>query len=473
MQGMRGERGAVRPRAHQRVTGVEAQPGGSGPGNGRLRGVRRSGVRAAGVRLPVACVLLGCAGLPAVVHAQLPPPGARWTALAGSSMAMERGAGALAVHPGALGLGPGSALSLILPAASGSTGLDPITGRDLGRWSGRDVPVAERERWLARIEAEGAQRGRASAAVTPVALVHGRWGVQLSSAGVAQTRLPPDAAELLLFGNRRSPTYELAGASLDVAAFTTLAVGAGHPVRLSAGKGSLAVGGTLKYTEGSTLLVGRDAGSLVRGGEGSIDLRFPVVQSQGRHGGWGVGADVGVAWEGGAWSAGALVEHAFHTFAWDAQRLIWRAGEALLDGSGSVNDFAPRPLSTAAPGLLALAETPRFRPRLGLGLAWNPKPGTALTAGWKGPLTAGGIDLGPRRQLGVGVEHETAPGRLRAGAGWGSDGWVVAGGVAIEAGRFELGVSGQLRRGEAGPESRLAFALEFDRGARGQEARAP
>lgn len=442
------------------------------------RGVRRSTggdtriaparIRTTGWAALVALQLL----LPAVATSQLPVATPSFHGLGGSGMAVLRGAGAVAGNPAALALPSNPRWSLALPSASLLVGLEPVTGADLRRWGGRRLPEAERERWLDRIADEGEQRGRAGGELTGLAFTTGFVGFQAGTVATAGTLLNPDAAELLLFGNAgRTGTpgdFELAGSSLDLAVYSTAAavVALPMPFRLGGERDqAAALAVTVKYTEGNVLILGRDAGSILEGDPVAVDLRFPVVQSDttGRNlrNGAGFGVDLGAAWEGGPWMVALHLENLFHTFAWDAEKLVYRAGEALFNGGETSSDFDPIPFQQAPPGFRALVEELRFRPQLGVGMAWRRDPSTLLTAAWRERL-GGGIRTGPARVVSVGVEHTGSPSfPLRAGAALITDGWQLSGGAGVRIGGAELQGSGVLQRGRVGPATQVALGLVF------------
>ena len=419
--------------------------------------------------LPLAALLLASA--PLALQGQLPAASPATAGMAGSSMAATRGAAALGINPAALALPSGPGWSLILPSASVLTGLDPVTGADLGSRSGETLSREERVEWLERIASAGRQRGQAGAELTAMSLAMGPLGFQVSTVAAGLTRLDPDAAELLLFGNAGltggAGDFQLAGSSLDLGVYTTVAATLALPVALPPGRwGTQALGlaATFKYTEGNVLLVGRDGGSVLRGMPVEVELRFPVIQSDstlapGRNGG-GVGLDLGVSWEGGPWSAGLMVENLFHTFQWELEGLIYRPGEALFDAGDTTSDFDPRPLVEGPPGLGALVEELRFRPRLGVGVAHGEGTATVLTASIQQQFGQG-IHLAPRSVVGVGVQHSPTPILpLRAGVARVTDGWRGSVGGGLKLGTVELQGAAMLQRGSAGSATQVSVGLQ-------------
>lgn len=410
--------------------------------------------------------------LPRVAAAQLPVATPSFHGLGESGMAILRGAGAVAGNPAALALPSNPVWSLAFPSASLLVGMEPVTGADLRRWGGRRLPEAERERWLDRIASEGEQRGRVGGDLTGLAFTTGFVGFQAGTVAIGAALLNPDAAELLLFGNAGRTgvpgDFDLAGSSMDLAVYSTAATAVALPVPLRMGgereqAATLAV--TVKYTEGNVLFLGRDAGSILEGDPVAVDLRFPVVQSDttGRNlrNGAGFGMDLGAAWEGGPWMVALHLENLFHTFAWDAEKLVYRPGEALFNGGETSSDFDPIPFREAPPGFRALVEELRFRPQLGMGMAWRRDASTLITAAWRERF-GGGIRTGPARVVSVGVEHTGSPSvPLRAGAALITEGWQLSGGAGVRIGGAELQGSGVLQRGRVGPATRVALGLIF------------
>jgi len=401
--------------------------------------------------------------------AQLPGASVSAPGMAGASMASARGAAALGLNPGALALPSSPGWSLTFPAASVLTGFDPIRGADLSARRGETLSSDERRKWLSRITQAGRQRGLAIAEVTALAFTTGPVGVQVGSVGSAGTRLSPDAAELLLFGNAgftgEPGNLELAGSSIDGSLYTTAAGTIALPFSptVRGRRQTLGVAVTLTYTEGNVLLLGRDAGSEFSGDPVAVDLRFPVIQSDTsltpvRNGG-GLGLDLGLAWESGTWAAGITVENVFNTFRWDQESLLYRPGEALFDAAGSVSDFEPRPLVDGPPGLRQLVDGLRFHPRVGVGVAHGSGTKTVIALEMRHRL-GDGITLGPRQHLGLGIEHLPSPRiPLRAGVAVVTDGLRGSMGGGLRIGAVEIQVAGQLQRGEVGSATLLAFGI--------------
>ncbi len=385
----------------------------------------RAAVGRAGPALPAAAVLGGLAtlllGAPPLA-AQAPPTGPASAGAPVPAVARARGAGAVAVNPAGLAL-PGGA-AVILPSADVLVDLTPVTLQDLGRWSGRTVPASVRERWLEGIEAAGGEDGRGALALTWLAGRRGRLGASLVTTFATRARLNPAAAELLLFGNAgrtgEPRPLDAAGSRLDAWALTRAAVAAAtaRPLRLAGVDGTLALGAALGVTVGHGLLVARDAGTRVAGADPTVEVSFPRLETGGvsRPAGWGVGVDLGAAWEGAEWSLGAGVKDALGAFRWRRGELRYRAGRALFGEEGG-----SAPPADSVPPILLLDAVD----------AATPPPVLSAEAARR---------LGPRWEASVGVRSRLAPGldpapAVVAGASlaWAAAPWLevrMGGGVA-------------------------------------------
>lgn len=404
----------------------------------------------------------------ASVAAQLPPAAPAFQGLAGSGVALVRGGGALAVNPASLGLPSSPAWSLVFPSASVRVGLAPVTGGDLRRSGGRSLPDARREEWLARIREDGEQRGGGRAEVTQMAFTTGPVGIQVGTMALGRVVLNGDAAELLLYGNAgrtgEPGDFDLAGSSLDGAVYSTGAVSVAFPLAPRRGRReAAALGVTLKYTEGNRLIMGRDAGSILRGDPVGVELRFPIAQTDPDRGwvrnGGGLGVDVALAWEEGPWAASVLMENLVHGFRWEAEGLVYRPGEALFNAASNDADLAPRPFSGAPPGFRDLVEGLRFRRALVGSVAWSGEPQVTWSAAFR-LARGGGIETGPVRMASLGVEHRGSPRfPLRAGGALFSGGWSAAGGLGLVAGLVELQLSGAAHRDRDGPATLVSVGL--------------
>jgi hypothetical protein len=378
--------------------------------------------------------------------------------------ASARGFAAVANNPAGLGHRDSPGFSLVLPAVSADIGLGPITFAELADFDGQLVPASTKEDWLRRVTAAGSQSGSVAAGVTPLALSIGPVGFQVSTLAVGSADLPPDAVELLLFGNAgRTGTprdFTLEHASLDGFVLTTAALSIGLQVA-----DGLYLGATGKYTMGNALLFGRDAGSLASASPLAVELAVPILhpdsdQPSFDHG-TGVGLDLGAMWGSRSLTLGATVQNVVHTFEWELDRMVYRPGEALFNTDTTTSDFDERPASSAPAGFLDEVSDLTIRPVLSVGAEWRPSTLLKLQADVR-KRSPKGLQLGPEFHAGVGAELgllSFLP--LRAHAAVVTDGVQFGGGASLVLGPVNLSAAGALRTGD-GKEAALAmFTLSF------------
>lgn len=415
------------------------------------------------VKLALAAALNAVAAAGAA--SQLPNASAAALATTGGT-ASASGYAALAWNPANLALpGDGRVTLAILPAGV-VLGLGPVSLGDIADQGDRFVPAATREAWLQRIREAGGQRGAAGGDVTYVAGSVGRVGFQLGTTARSLSRLNPDAAELLLFGNagRGEPRdLALAGSSLDVAVASTAALGYAHPLRLPDGS-RLAVGATFKYTVGHLLVTGRDAGSVARAEPVGLELRFPVVHtdtSLAFDNGGGPGLDLGVSWQRGGWTAGVVLGNVVNGFRWDEERMLFRPGEALFTGDSTRTGFDARPLAEAPGELRGWVDRVRPARWLAAGAAVRLSPRLALNAEARTALEER-TAFDPPTRLGVGAELRPVPWLpLRAGAALVDEGLQLGAGAGVVLGPLRLDGALAHRDDEAGGSTVGLVTLSF------------
>lgn len=413
------------------------------------------------------------AGRPAA--AQLPSASAPALGVGDNYTALARGRNAAAWNPAGLAMPDNPAFSIGVVQLRGLAGVNPITTADLKGVEGTLVPQATKEEWLERITAEGGQQGAFGADLTYLSLNLGRIGIQLSSTVTGMLNLAPDAAELLLFGNAgrtgEPRDFSFEGSAFDVAATSTVALSYAQPLSLELGPlpdQHFAFGATLKYTVGHALFSGWDNGSALNDDPLAVGIEFPVIQTDtaiGPHSGAGVGLDLGASWQGGPFAAGLVVRNVINTFAWDESKFFFRAGTATFNADTSYSNFDAREISAAPTEIQAraaeLAEELTYKPSLALGVAVQALPILTVMADVRRQL-GDGMDVGPATHLGIGAELRLLPFLpLRAGATKVSGGLQLGGGVGLEVGPLNLGLSAARRTNDFGTDGIGMFSLSF------------
>ncbi|MEX2049053.1 MAG: DUF5723 family protein [Gemmatimonadota bacterium] len=412
--------------------------------------------------LSAALVLL--ASIHASASAQLTQASAAALGLGNNMTASARGFAAVANNPAGLAhpASPGFSLA-ILPIAA-DLGLGPIAPSDLADYEGQLIPTNIKTEWLDRIATSGSQSGTFGVGVTGLALNAGSIGFQIGVLAGGNMNLPPDAAELLLFGNAgrtgQPRDFTLDGSSLDAFALTTAGLSYGMAVAPG-----VYVGATGTYTVGNALVVGRDAGSLLSANPLEVDIQFPILgpnsDDAGIEHGSGVGLDVGAIWEAGpGLTLGATVQNVFHTFEWTFDEMSYIPGEAFFDRDTASSDFDEQPASAAPVALLDLAAEHTIKPILAVGAEFRPGPLVKVQADLR-KRVSGGLEIGPEFHAGVGVELGLLgflP--LRAHAAAVTGGLQVGGGASLILGPVNLSGAGAYRSGDQ--DTVLAmFTLSF------------
>lgn len=397
---------------------------------------------------------LALVALAAPTTAQLPPADA-WAIGAGGDLGIAQVG--VPSNPAALADASGWAGTL-LPLHLG-LGLGPITGRDLATAGDGSVSRARREEWLARV-GEGGQQGRLDGVITPVAVRRGPVALQITTSVVGSTRLPPDAVELLLFGNAgrtgEAADLRLDGSALDGAAFSTASLAWGVSVTPR-----LALGVRGHATVGHGVLVTRDGGSVLDGESAGGDLRLPTLSSVGAAPGWGLGIDVGIRWRGARSVTGVALHNAASTFRWANSDLRFRPGQTLLEGNGVDTDFESRPATAGPAALRALVG--RSAPAARLEVEHVREVGSAvrLRVAARERLERGVAPGRPDVAL-VGVERDgIGPVDIAAHAGTSGGALRVGGGIRTRGRTWSLGGAWLLERGGSRDGSTYGLSLSW------------
>ncbi len=405
------------------------------------------------------------------VAAQLPQASATALGMGFNTTASARGFAALANNPAGLSMDDGPGFSLAVAAVSVETGLGPISLRDLVDYEGQLVPDAVKSEWLQRVAESGSQAGTIGAGATPVAFSVGSLGFQLSAEVGGEVNLGPDAVELLLYGNAgrtgAAGDFDLQGSTMDAFVLSTAAVGYGFQV-----SPQLHLGVTGKYTVGSGLVIGRDAGSVLQSDPLLAQIEFPVLftdfedefgneRDGAYNNGSGLGLDVGAIWVGPTITVGATIQNLVSTFEWDLAGFSYTPGQAVFDGSEGESNFDELPAEGAPDVLLTAAEEATLKPVFAVGVQLEPTSLLRVSADLR-KRTSGGLSVGPDFHLGAGAELRAVsflP--VRAHLAKVSDGVQVGGGASLVLGPVNLSGGIALRTGDAGDATLGMVTLSF------------
>lgn len=420
--------------------------------------------------------LLGAAAAPAA--AQLPSGATPALGMGNNFTAAARGFTAMSWNPALLAASSNSGASMTLLTTFGGAGIGPIELSDISDYSDRVVPENVKREWLGRVAPGSAERGTINADLTWGAAQIGRFGMQVSSSVRTVADLSRDVLQLVLFGNvddNGDPaTLDFAGSSLDLAAYTTFALGYAHPFEVVPGA-RLLLGATAKYTVGHIVVTGDESRGTA--GADGFDIAFPIVNSVidpdsfTLNNGGGFGFDVGAALEMGPWTFGAVVENVANTFEWRAEDLRYRpltleAGEAEL-----IADTEEQPMENAPEQLREHVADLGFRTQFKLGAAYQLREDVLLSADARHGGNDG-IVTGPTTHVGAGVEYRPIPWLpLRAGGavislGEDNAGFQVAGGVGADLGGWNLSFSALQRDTERFGGETMFMATIFATGLR-------
>ena len=406
---------------------------------------------------------------PALAHAQGNASAAA-TAMGGNYTAVARNFNAVAWNPANLGLPGNSRFSLALSPQIG-VGTGPITRQDLSEYAGIIVPQAVREAWMQKVTDNGGQNLGGEVNLTPLALSIGRFALSATTTLRADGVLPAAMAELLLFGNAGRTglpqNYTLTDLAFDMNATTTFGLAYGRRVPLVP-VGDLAIGVTGKYMLGHAAASMRDGGSAISSNPLQIIIDAPVVVTDTAESvnGTGFGFDVGATWQVGNLRASAVVHDLVSTFAWKTDNLYYMPVRETFDqpsSSSAVEDLLP--LSTAPQAvqdeLRARIEESQVSPVLALGVAWTGLKRLTLAADLRQRF-GDGIELGPKTQVGLGVELRLIPFiPLRGGITTLGNGMRYSGGFGLEFGWFNLQVAAMLMAAEGRNDTGGGLTMSF------------
>jgi hypothetical protein len=403
--------------------------------------------------------------------------------LDGNFIARARGYEAVAWNPANLGLSGNPRFSLTLLPVAASLSLDPVTLgdiKDVQNYKAPNVvPRATRQAWLDKVTAAGGEKGTPSGG-SSVALSAGSVAVQFGITFFGRVALNPDAVEALLFGNVPSSgsgpdgtnvrNLSFQNSKADAGGVTSLAVSYGRTFTdPKPGSGTLAFGATLKTVWGVFVSIARDAGSNTNATGGTISLPSvgtrsfqdcqedgqlkpgcTIMSGPGGTSGFGLGADVGVAWTRDKLMVSSAIQNLFNTFNWDESVLAYRPGLIRFDTQGDSSDFDEQPFANAPAALKSAIANYKFKPAIALGAAYDWKKDITVSADLRQQLgNEESIIIGPKTTLGVGAEYRGIPHvLLRGGAGYITGGTAFSLGAGLKFGRYELGAAMAAQQGD-------------------------
>jgi len=400
----------------------------------------------------VAVVALAGLVLAGAASAQLGHASARTLGL-GSTTATASRLEALSVNPAGLGM-PGSGFSLALLPMTFSSGLNPVTMKDLSDVAGQVVSSSVKEAWLTDILADGGETGTVGGDITYFAATFGRLGFQISTLLGGDVNLAPDVVEVLLYGNAGrtgSPAnLSFSGSDVDAFAVTTFGTSFGFPIKSA--KGSMALGATLKYSVGNGLLVGREKGGSLQADPIKVDVDFPVIHSDDEdydpQQGSGLGLDVGFQMQRDKVRFGAAVLNVFNTFAWDDAKLVYRPITATLEQGDNATDTEKRPYSSAPADMKSAVDDMKFDPAISLGAAYDVQPDFTVTADIRNRF-GDGMSLTPKLHAGAGAEYRGLGAlHVRAGVAAITGGFQLGGGATLILGPVNLSFASAMQKGD-------------------------
>jgi hypothetical protein len=442
------------------------------------RSLRRFCLRATGGSL-----LALLAASPVAVAQQLNTSAAA-LGLDGNFIARARGYEAVAWNPANLGLSGNPRFSLTLLPIAASFTLDPVTLGDIK--DAQDfkfpnvVPRATRQAWLDKITAAGGEKGTPAGGMSIAASV-GPFAAQLGFTFFGRVALNPDAVEALLFGNVPATgsgpngtnvrNLSFQNSKVDGGGVTTLALSYGRVFGAQKpGSGTLAFGATVKGLWGAGVGIARDAGSNTNSTGGTISLPSvasrsfqdcrddlgqlkpgcTVMPGSSGSGGFGVGADIGVAWTRDKLVLSSAIQNVFNTFKWDESVLAYRPGLIHFETSGDSSDFDEQVFANAPASLKSAIANYTFKPAIALGVAYAWKKDVTVSADLRQQMgNEESIMIGPKTSLGAGAEYRGIPFlSLRGGAGYITGGTTFSFGAGLRFGRYELGAAMATQRGD-------------------------
>jgi hypothetical protein len=286
---------------------------------------------------------------PAALAAQLPISSTRALGMANGYAASARGYEAIAWNPALLGMSDRPGFSLNLFQVSGELGDNSFNLSDFQKYKDKVLSKADKDTILSEVLDGTTSRPlsiRVGAGLTSLAMTFGGFGISLSGGGSADASLSSDFVELALFGNvtrsGNGQKYLGTGTAANALGSGTLAVAYGS--RLPTPVGQLAVGATVKFTNGVAVGRAEDAGTSLQSSPtfqsvvGGQALFTDVSKNVSN--GSGVGVDVGGVYElASGLRFGVSIENLVNVMSWkDANLKYSRKVFALTQNGDQFSD---------------------------------------------------------------------------------------------------------------------------------------
>ena len=424
-----------------------------------------------------ASVVAGCVAFaaPAIEAQVIANPSAAAVGMGGAFTATARGLDAPAWNPAGLGMpGTGAFSFAALLAFSLEGGSGPILGKDLKPYSGDSIPYAIRKDWLARVRAAGGQSLNGAGNFSLLALNVGSLGLAVTNSVHLSGNIPPDVAEVMLFGNYGYAdslrSYSLSGARADGSSITTAALSYGFGLGNKADR-HFAIGVTGKYMVGNFLAIVKDAGSTVSSSpiDVSVNLLAIATDTGGPKDlpsrGSGYGVDIGAAWVGGPLKVGVVVHDIVNTFKWDLDNMYTQNITQKYNASAHTSTRSPWRKVSSLVGLARdsvdkVVSPLKIDPTANIGISLHTWGAFTINGEYESRL-GDSWQLSPKSRLGAGVQWKGIPFLpLRVGYSATPDVTFYTAGVGLDFAIIRLDVGAGVNAKSSG-DGILAFTLSF------------
>lgn len=281
--------------------------------------------------------------VPAALAAQLPRATGRSVGMVHSATAAARGYEAIAWNPALLGMPDRPSFSLNVIQATAGSWSNAFDAGDVLKYEGDTLTTADKDTILAKIPDGSPMTLGLGVDATGIALTVRNFGFMIAGRGAAEGRVSRDFAELILYGNlqrRAVGNPPFTADSSAAAGWAGGTVAASFALPIGVPTGHLAVGATVKVTQGAIIAGVQDLGSMLQTnpfvGEARAHLLYTHPDSS-LWNGFGVGADLGVAYDliSGV-RLGLAIENAVSSMSWDEDALLYQRREYRLEQQGDV-----------------------------------------------------------------------------------------------------------------------------------------